>query len=78
MHPEESTPRDKEIGLSLWRRLLIQSRPEALAKIDGVIARLTEARTHYSEIARYRAQMLNGAATPEDFATGLFGTSARA
>ncbi|PZQ48877.1 MAG: hypothetical protein DI551_00675 [Micavibrio aeruginosavorus] len=64
-------PQDKEhsraAALEAWRSKLGRNRIIARQIALEAAQRMVDAKFHRADIARYFAQMMNGAATPDDF-----------
>jgi hypothetical protein len=55
-----------ESELNSWKRKLQNKHSEAIRDINVTIERI-KSRFSLSELAQFKAQMLNGVATPQDF-----------
>lgn len=65
--------------LHAWRRALQADYAQAKASVDDLCRRMSEFPSiHWSDINRYRAQMLNGVACPSDFILADHGLITRA
>jgi hypothetical protein len=73
---KERDLKNKESALKVWRRTLKNEPQTAAQAVKRALGLMMRAKFHYSDIARYNAQMLNGVAHPGEFGfndeTGLY------
>lgn len=66
--PEERRLRSQEHAIKSWKLKLSNDRSGAAKIVDVVIEKLSKQNLyHYSELAKFKANMMNGCAHPGDF-----------